>query len=1662
MENLITEQLVINSINTTMKTYNRNEIYKSTLNYFNGDELATNTWINKYALKDSFGNIYELNPNDTHKRLAKEIHRIEQKYANPLSDEMIFHLLDHFKYLVPGGGSLTGIGNEFQVSSLSNCFAPGTKIYTSGGVKNIEEVQIGDLVNTQTGELKPVVQLHKNQVNQRTMFDLKVYKTPKLTVTDNHKFLSISKEQLEFGLPLQENTVEYLRVGDYIAIPKQQTITEVDSIDLGNYIEKSFEYETIKYSCAINDNLINLESHFNIYNKACGKQHKPINRIWRIDMDFMYFIGLWYGDGCVFSKAKTRGIRNRIGKHQNGVKGITFTFGSHEIKLIDFVINYGQQLFGIDACIHHNVQQHVTQIVFHSPLIGIVFEKLFGRYSFGKQLNPIFFGLKDELVIRLTQGLIDSDGTVTKNGDVRVVLSNRALIQSFYHLLRNRGIVVGYSETTMTARLDFVNNSRFGVLSNKFYNDDRIERLKAKSESKQFIIEYGGYTLLRINNKTINTDHFDHVYTLGIEDIHSYSVEGLISMNCFVVGNPYDSYGSIFHIDEQQVQLMKRRGGVGHDLSHIRPSGTPVKNSALTSTGIVPFMERYSNSTREVAQDGRRGALMLSLSIKHPDSEKFIDAKLEDGKVTGANISVKIGNDFMNAVIDDKPYLQQFPIDGETPIISKEIDSKRLWNKIIHNVWKSAEPGVLFWDKIISESPADCYADQGYRTVSTNPCFPGSEYLLTENGYYRFQDLCQQQCDNIVVCDNRISYNNDGVEKPENWIIDVTQNGTSNRKASPVKITQLNAPIVQIKTSKGFTLKCTPDHHIATTKGMVEAKDINIDHDILIAIPTHQTDSIVGQHPKTTDEILSLLVGLISGDGTGEKTRCRVCFDFWGADKDRMKVVVCDLIDKLYKHFGDRTNNKNRKLAKYFISHSKNCDKIRITSSWLCQILQENGFNILNKFNVPEKILNNASNTIGKYYIAAMMYCDGSVQGTKESGFTVRLSQSNEAFLKQIQMLLHANGMVFGIYKRRDEQLRLMPNGKGGHSQYKTKTNYELISLGGSIVIYRNLIGFLGHSEKEDKMNVDHNFHIKKTFTDNVIEKINLPNDTVYCLQEPITRSIIVNGISVRRCGEIPLCPYDSCRLLAINLLSYVDNPYTQNATFNFELFKEHVLYAQRIMDDIIDLEIEKIDNIIQKIKDDREPDYIKQTEQSLWEEVKKMAYLGRRTGLGITSEGDMLAAMGYRYGSPEGIDFAVKIQKILATEAYTSSIILAKERGAFTVFDAEKEKANPFINRVLLNNSEISKEIIEQYHKTGRRNIACLTIAPTGTVSIMTQTTSGIEPAFGIKYKRKRKINPNDKGTNLSNVEYDKQGDAFETYNVYHHGFVKWANLNGYDLRDLSDDNYQKLYEMSPYYKSTSADINWVAKVEMQGRIQQWVDHSISVTVNLPNETTEDVVSEVYMTAWKSGCKGITVYREGSREGILVSDKHQNKIDNPFQEINVPKRPKVIECDVIHFSNKGEKWVGILGLVQDRPIEIFTGKWDSFMIPPSIDKGFVIKVKENGKTQYNLQYIDADGYKCTMEGLNRAFNREYHNYARLISGVLRQGMPLIYVYELVDGLKLEDGDSITDWKSGVKRLIKRHIKDGVKTKDLCPDCGLNLIFSENCKKCTCGYTACG
>lgn len=737
--------------------------------------------------------------------------------------------------------------------------------------------------------------------------------------------------------------------------------------------------------------------------------------------------------------------------------------------------------------------------------------------------------------------------------------------------------------------------------------------------------------------------------------------------NCFVIGSgtQSDSYGSIMKIDQEQVQLMKRRGGVGHDLSHIRPKGSAVKNSALTSTGLVPFMERYSNSTREVAQDGRRGALMLSVSINHPDSEDFVNAKLEQGKITGANISVRIDDEFMKAVVAKENYIQKYPIHSQNPKFEKEVKATELWDKIIHNAWKSAEPGILFWDTIIRESLPDCYADLGYETVSTNPC------------------------------------------------------------------------------------------------------------------------------------------------------------------------------------------------------------------------------------------------------------------------------------------------------------------------------------------------------------------------------------------------------------GEIPLCPYDSCRLLAVNLFSYVENPFTKKAKFNFELFKKHVGYAQRMMDDIIDLEIEKIDAILEKIESDPEGDEIKATERNLWISIRKKTIEGRRTGVGITAEGDMLAALNIQYGSKEGNEFSTLVHKTLALAAYRSSVEMAKERGAFAIYDEKREKNNPFVQRI----KDADPELFEDLQKFGRRNIALLTIAPTGSTSLMSQTTSGIEPVFLPVYKRRRKVNPNDQEVRVDFV--DEVGDHWEEYIVFHHRFKQWMEVNGIDTeRNYTQEEINKIIEQSPYYKATSNDVDWLSKVEMQGAIQKWVDHSISVTINIPNDATEELVNQLYIKAWEVGCKGVTVYRDGSRSGVLISND-EKKEESPASTAFPKKRPQILETDIVRFQNNKDKWIAFIGLIDKKPYEIFTGLADDeegIALPRWVNDGVIIKNRdENGKSRYDFQFKNLRGYKTTIEGLSHKFNPEFWNYAKLISGTLRHGMPIENVVELINRLEL-DSESINNWKAGVARALKRYIADGTEAAGKCSNCSSDqVVYQEGCLICkNCGSSKCG
>ena len=1171
---------------------------------------------------------------------------------------------------------------------------------------------------------------------------------------------------------------------------------------------------------------------------------------------------------------------------------------------------------------------------------------------------------------------------------------------------------------------------------------------------------------------------------IGVDDAVSIS-------NCFVVGKPgMDSYGTIATVDQEIMQLSKRGGGVGTDLSDYRPNGAKVHNAAKTSSGPVEICAtRFSNTIREVGQNGRRGALMLSMDINHPSAEEFMDAKMEDGKITGANISIKLYDDWMKSALG---------IDCE---MDKE--KNRLWKKIVHNATTKAEPGILFWDNIINDSVADCYKEFGYKTTSTNPCFPSSEYLLTDKGYVKFGDLYKNGENNVVMTDNRISYiETQETETPEQWHINEHNSGVTPRNASNVFLTKNNTDVSELVFANGSKLRCTPDHHIATiNRGMVEAKDLTVDDKVLVGLG-NISESIKGKMPETTEEILALLCGLVMGDGVMSinKKQERCSLSFWGEDSLRMSNICTNLIDKLVEQCGTIKGSNHKTLSKYFISTKERngVSMVTITSSYLGQLLRKYfNYTKASKHVVPEYVMNNASTNIGKFFIAGLMYCDGSISGSLNKGISVRLHQSNLELLRQMQMLFNANGFFSTIKLRRKEQMRKMPDGKGGYKEYFTKANYDLIITAIQSEDYINNIGFIGDIKKECKFTeFAKNKRTIKSYTNLVSYTLCNEKEDVYCIKEPVTRSIIVNNISTRRCGELPLCPEDSCRLMALNLYSYVVNPFSDEAYFDIEKFIDHCKKTMKIMDNMIELELEKIDSILAKVESDPESDDIKMIEKNLWTRIRKKCKEGRRSGIGITAMGDMLAALNLKYGTEVATEFTAYIQKILATSVYVGSCDLVQVDGrpAFGCFDYNLEKENPFLNRLttpftgLLSNNpyvEYANSLAYEFEKKwrnnlGRRNIACLTIAPTGSLSTQTQTTSGIEPVFMISYRRRRKI---DKNSGIKPDFIDKTGDYFIEFNVVHNKFIVWYsvyknitfNEAKLTLEKMSDTEINDVIKLSPYFNATAMDCDWHERVNMQGKIQKYVDHSISVTVNLPKGTSEETVEDVYRTAWESGCKGSTIYVDGCRDGVLINKEEKKKCEcSEFIDTTTPKRPKKLPCKIIKFSNKGVKWIAAVGLYEGRPYEIFTGLAEKLNIPNGIENGFIIRNKvpkevlneDNGMietikvSRYDIEYTQ-NGETKTIQGLSTIFNEEYWNYGKLISAVLRHGMPVNYVVKVVSSMDFKN-DGINSWKNGVIRALKTFTKD----EDLhepCPKCGGRLRRESGCIQCIdCGWSKCG
>jgi ribonucleotide reductase alpha subunit len=1112
--------------------------------------------------------------------------------------------------------------------------------------------------------------------------------------------------------------------------------------------------------------------------------------------------------------------------------------------------------------------------------------------------------------------------------------------------------------------------------------------------------------------------------------------------NCFVIGNnkDSDSYGGIMKLDQDMVQLQKRRGGVGQDLSFIRPKGSPVKNSAITSTGIVPFMERYSNSTKEVAQDGRRGALMLSVSINHPDAEDFIDAKMSEGKVTGANVSVRLTDEFMKAAKYEYAFEQKYPIDSDNPKIIKEIDPTKLWKKIIHNAWKSGEPGILFWDKVISESIPDCYADLGFKTTSTNPCVTSDSWVMTNEGPKQVNELIGK--DFTALVDNEQYLSKGGFFY------------TGDKK------------VYEVETNRGLKIKATDNHKfkrvIKQNRGKksyewVELGDL-IEGDVL-NLNYNKNQNLKSSWDSNYDDKIGWLIGSLVGDGSlvNETAYLR----YWGENRATMKKIAVDLIKT--------SLNYNDSLG----SGDDNNEIITVKSNPLGRIANDLG--LFDGKNLGYAIESQSSDFY-RGFISGILDADGTVLNNSKKGINVRLSSSNLNNLEVIQRMLLRLGIVSSIFKnRRLDSKKMLPDGNGGKKEYNVKAQHELVISKENLLVFNKRIGFKDVNKQTKLDNVLNNLKrglYKEYFTDS-IKSIKLVGvEDVYDCNVDIAHEFDCNGISVHNCGEIPLCPYDSCRLLALNLYGYVVNPFTSDSYFDWDLFKNDVIIAMRYMDDIIDLELEKIDNILAKIKLDPEDEFIKLYEINLWTKIREKAIEGRRTGLGVTAEGDMLAALSLTYGTDSVNDFSEKVHENLKLNAYKSSVILAKERGAFPIYDAKREKNNPFILRIKEANPELYADMV----KYGRRNIALLTIAPTGTASLMTQTTSGIEPVFLPVYKRRRKINPQEKDIQIDFV--DEEGIAWKEYLVFHNNFKTWLKANDYDVdivKTMTEEQVDEIVKKSPYYKATSNDVDWVKKVEMQGRIQKHVDHSISVTVNLPEEATEDLVRQVYETGWSAGCKGMTVYREGSRSGVLISNNEKKEV--AIEEVHAPKRGKRLKAEIHRFQNKLEKWIAVVGLKDGHPYEIFTGRLENGLssLPPLITEcevvkniieidelidGKIVKVK---RKRYDIEYIDSQGDKHIFTGLNHAFNPEFWNYAKFISGVLRHKMPLVYVFELIDSLNFKE-DYINTWKNGVTRVIKRYIKDGEKGKGTCPVCGSNdLQYKEGCLICMgCGNSKCG
>ena len=1699
------------------KIYDHGEVFAATLEYFGGDELATTVFVTKYALRDENDQLLERTPADMHRRLAKEFARIENKYPNPLSEQEIFDLLDNFRYVVPQGSPMSAMGNHAQVQSLSNCFAAGTMVHTvNRGPVPIEEVKIGDEVVTHLGRPRKVLQLHKNKTGSRQLYNLKAFRTPSFTVTDNHKILSLTKEQISWGMEKPTwNTVDKLRKGDYVAIPKWEGNDSIQSFDIASTPIP----DDVGYTACVTDDEIELSITFEGGNGAHPtKRMRPLKRYWRIDEDFAFFVGLWLGDGCIFS-TRTGDVK---------LAGITLTFHAKERKMAEWAMAYAERAFGLKSTLQDAERvDNSIQVRWNSPMLAYAFRHYFGQGFNKKRLHASFHSWPKCLVEKLIAGMLTADGTVTENGDVRLVLANKELVQDIYSLGRRCGMKLGLSKSERSSlstedvwRVDFPKRSRLLEHVRKVYADERVEKALLKEENGQFLLSSGGYDLVAIRNKQPCDEIHEFVYTIGVEEDHSYIVEGVIVENCFVISPPQDSYGSIARADEEILQIQKRRGGCGVDVSNIRPRTMKVANAARTSDGLGIFMERYSNTTREVAQGGRRGALMETSSVNHPDIETFVNIKQDKKKVTGANVSVRVTDEFMNAVEKDENFTLRWPVQAtvEEAKCTKTIVARDLWKQMMHAAWASAEPGVLYWDTITRLSMADEFADKGYETVCTNPCFSGDTLIATADGRHAvsIKQLAEEGKDVDVYSVNT----RDGI--------------VSIKRGVNPRVTRENAKLVRVHLDDGTWLDTTPDHNFLTIDGeKIEAKDLKIGQSLprflkrlepvkqggndYVRVSTNTRDSSKGKifehrlvaeraYPERWAELYNVekQSGWVKGglvvhhkdrdpqnnapgnlevmtwsdhtklhaeqDNQGENNSRYIDVSneeveqhaielttMLGRRFSRKEWITYALDNQLPVHFGDfrvaalgTVVEMATRIAKELCYEHADVDPRLVRT---LHDMEEQGYDarIDGHRVLVKKVCEHCSSEFEvDHHKRQFWYCSQPCALSKinsdKAFHEKRTAKTVETYAKRSVSLRNDQARVWSELKfnlQREPMLKEWEaecQAQGIARRLKTKFGFQSwkeISQAGQDYNHKVV-----RVEELPGEHTVYNLTVEDNHTVAIVTKMGDPTTKTLC-----------DGVIVAQCSELPLSKYDSCRLLLLNLFSYVKDPYTANASFDHALFAEHVVKAQRLMDDLVDLELEAIDRILAKIASDPESEDEKSRELNLWKKVRKACNDGRRTGTGITALGDALAALGLTYGSRESITTTEDIYRMLALNAHASSVIMATERGSFPAWEPGRYKSNEFAKRLTEHSDQAINEAFTKY---GRRNIALTTTAPAGSVSTLTRTTSGIEPAYLLHYKRRKKLVQSeiDRGAPVDFV--DQTGDKWQEYDVYHHGLKMWMDVTG-----------EKDIEKSPYHKATSADVDWVASVDLLAAAQKWTEHSISKTINLPSNTTEELVSEVYMRAWKLGIKGVTVYRDGSRDNVLSSvteEKDKKEKKQTFEQTQAIKRPKQLECEIHRMSLKGEKYVVLVGMFEGNPYEVFVGASDKIELPKRFKTGFLTKNKRNkqGDTTYDLT-ISEDGEDLVFKDVANLFDNKLHgSFTRIVSLSMRHGVPVQFVCEQL--VKSPDED-MQSFARVLSRVLKTYIKDGNKpaSQKSCENCGSeNLYYSEGCVTCaSCSSSKC-